>query len=542
MDKLLFSYLYIEQITLLAADKPLRQAVPAYQLLLVLEGKGELTINDDKYMLETGSLYFINRDRFIEIHSLAHTDVYLYRLSFDIVRHHHTQQYNNTNASYSGYHDVWLPDGELYAASHLPFGSLMQQLCALTEEQADMRRELEQQRCLYEILQHIVQHNTGGRQAALSASAEHRQHIQYVISYMQQNYAEDITRDSMARLAGFHPRSFTKIFKEETGENFIDYLTNIRIKKAKELILLSKLNLDAIAQQVGYSNGLYLSRKFKQHTGSSPTQYVKQLKRIVVYDLVGNVVALGLTPVGASYFHNLAGLLLMQEKLEGVVDVGRQSTDTVVELEPELIIVPKWLEPKTVTALQKIAPTLIVPYGNPFERFRQLAELLERRQEAAEFAARYQQRAQQISEELGSVIAPHETVGLYELSEHHIWVLNEFHGRGGYNLYRGLGLTPPLNVQKHVIGKGQVIRINLEQLPDYAADHMIISYNFTDEGQALAARLLSHPVWQSIAAYHHQRIYTIDRRIFHASDVYSLYKQLELQRSLFLGEKPPAPQ
>lgn len=532
MEKLLFLYKQMEQITLLAADKHIRQSVDAYQLLLVVDGKGELSINGETHMLDAGSLYFINRGRFIEIHSLAHADLYLYRLSFEIIKR---EQAERSDAQFASYSRAWLPDGELYSTTYLPISNMMQQLCALEEGSAAWQA-LEQQRCLYELLQLIVQQTELASKAELRSPADHRQSIRQVISYMQQHYSEDITRDSMARLAGFHPRFFTKVFKEETGESFIQYLTQIRIKKAKELMLLSTLNLDAIAQQIGYSNGLYLSRKFKQHTGVSPTQYVKQLKRIVVYDWVGNVLALGIKPVGASYFYSLSGLKLLQQELLKVVDVGK-SVDAVIELEPELIIVPKWLESQLVNELQKIAPTLIVPYGNPFERFRQLAELLERRKEAEDFIAQYEARAAQIRQELAHVIAPHETVGLYELSEQHIWVFNEFHGRGGYNLYEGLKLTPPLNVQKQVLGKGQIMRLTMEQLPDFAADHMIISYNFTDEGHALQERLLEHPVWQTITAYQQQRIYWIDRQLFHANDVYSLYKQLELQRELLLAHQ-----
>lgn len=544
MKNLLFSYRHIDQVTLLAADRPLRQSLDCFQLLLVLEGKGELSINEEKVMLEAGSLYFINSHRFVEIHSLAHNDLYFFQLSFDIIEQKFDEpqqagiHHDSRLPLYHSFQDQWLPDGELYGVDHLMIRNLMQRLCALQENEYrpyDQPSTIEQHRTLYELLGLVMQHTSLSTNSRISSLAEHRQQIQNVISYMQQHYAEEITRDEMAQLAGFHPRFFTKIFKQETGENFIDYLTQIRIKKAKELILLSKLNLDAIAQRIGYSNGLYLSRKFKQHTGYAPTQYVRNLQRIVVYDWVGNVLALNMKPIGASYFYGLRGLPLLQEELADIIDVGRQSVESVIELEPELIIVPKWLESKAVNELQQIAPTLIVPYGNPFERFRQLAELLERRKEANAFIAQYNRRAAEIKQELTAVIAPHETVGLYELSESHIWVLNEFHGRGGYNLYEGLGFTPPLNVQKDVIGKGQVIRLTMDQLKDYAADHMIISYNFCEDGHAHAELMLSHPVWQQIAAYQNQRIYRIDRRLFHANDVYSLCKQLELQRELLLG-------
>lgn len=531
MKTLLYSYDKIEQITLLAADKHFRRWLDAYHILHVIEGKGELSINEQKVMLEAGAIYVINSGQLIEIHSIAHADLYFYLLSFHMIERIKDQEHGTR---YLDYDQVWLPDGEIYPSSYLPINSIMKKLCALEDQTYEQEwKELEQQRLLYELLPALMHQQS----EQSSSPADHRNRIAYVISYMQEHYKGELSRDAMAKLAGFHPRFFTKVFKEETGENFIEYLTNIRIRKAKELLLLTTMNLDAIAQQIGYSNGLYLSRKFKQHTGMSPTQYAKSIKRIVVYDWVGNVLALGIKPIGASYFYSLGQLELLQHQLSGVTDVGRSNMDAVIALEPELIIVPKWLEPGMVNELQKVAPTIIVPYGNPFERFKQLAELLDRRQEADAFMMKYNQRAAAIKKELATIIKPHETVGLYELSEQHIWVFNEFHGRGGYNLYEGMGFSPPPSVQQEVIGKGHILRINPDQLPDYAADHMIISYNFDEEGQALAHRWLAHPIWSELAAYTNNRIYMIDRRVFHANDVYSLYQQLELQRHMFLSQQ-----
>ncbi len=530
---LLYAYQHTDQIALLAADEPIRSLTDEYQLLFVSSGKGELTIDGDKHILQAGSLYFINYGSMAEIKSLAHTDLHLYRLAFDIINKAAGQR---SEASLSFYAEPLLPDGEVATESLLQINTIFKQLCASEEKQHE-HKVLEQQKYLYELLQ-LLLNDPVQTMPANSAPAEHRRRIAQVLRYMQQHYNSSISRDEMAGLAGFHPRFFTKIFKEETGSTFINFLTSLRIKKAQELLLLSNLSLDAIAAQVGYTNGMYLSRIFKQYIGTAPTQYAKQIKRIVIYDMVGYLLALGIKPVGASYFYDLTGLGLLQDELTDVIDVGRADVDTVIALNPELIIVPKWLQSELIGRLQQIAPTYIVPYGNPFKRFFQLAELLDRRHEAERFLAIYKQRATEVKDRIATVIQPNETVGLYELSEQHIWVFNQFHGRGGYNLYEGLSLDPPLNVQKNVIGKGQILRLELEQLPDYCADHMIICFRFTDEGYTHARQLLRHPVWQQIAAFHKKQLYFIDRRIFHPSDVLSLYKQLDLQERMFLEHKP----
>lgn len=525
---LLYSYKKVQLLTLLAEDERLRQWNETYSVLLAVEGKGELAINGSASIIQPGSVFFCNPDRFLELASAPHQDLVVYAVSFHIL----AQDHPGETLIYRERRTPWLRDGELPVRAFYRLSGIMKELKSMDEERSETQ-ELAREMLLYELLQLIqAQDDT---LAPPATPSDRGQSIQAVISYMHQHYREEITRDAMARLAGFHPRVFSKIFKDETGGSFSEYLAKIRIGKAKEQLLLSGDNLDEIAANVGYSNGLYLSRKFKQITGLSPTGYVQKPKRIVIYDWVGNLLALGIRPAGASYFYSLKMLHLLKEELIGVPDVGRDSVEAVIRLKPELIVVPKWLDSAMIGKLQSVAPTMIVPYGDPFERFRQLAQTLDKRKEAELFIAVYKERAAQVKAEINRYILPGETVGLYELAQDSIWTFNEFHGRGGYNLYRGMGFTPPPMVQQHVIGKGMIRELAMEQLPAYAADHMIISYPFTGESAEYVNRLMRHEAWGSIPAFRRNQIYFIDRRIFHPNDVYSLFKQLELQRRIFVS-------
>ena len=69
------------------------------------------------------------------------------------------------------------------------------------------------------------------------------------------------------------PYYFSKLFKNKTGVNFIDYLTNIRIEKAKTLLADSDKSMKEICVTVGYSDPNYFSRIFKKVTGVTPTEY-----------------------------------------------------------------------------------------------------------------------------------------------------------------------------------------------------------------------------------------------------------------------------
>ena len=66
---------------------------------------------------------------------------------------------------------------------------------------------------------------------------------------------------------------FSKLFKEATGENFIEYLTNIRIEKAKDLLLNSDIAMKELCSMCGYQDPNYFSRTFKKNVGLTPTEY-----------------------------------------------------------------------------------------------------------------------------------------------------------------------------------------------------------------------------------------------------------------------------
>ncbi len=91
--------------------------------------------------------------------------------------------------------------------------------------------------------------------------------------YIKQNYNKDISLESTAEIINISPYYFSKLFKEETGTNFSDYLTDLRISRAKELLNQDPdMNIKEISIEAGYSNPNYFSRIFKKWTGMTPTE------------------------------------------------------------------------------------------------------------------------------------------------------------------------------------------------------------------------------------------------------------------------------
>lgn len=92
-------------------------------------------------------------------------------------------------------------------------------------------------------------------------------------AYINANFHKEISLDDVSREVDISPYYFSKIFKEETGKNFIEYVTEIRMEKAKELLQSSSLSMKEICGEVGYADPNYFSRTFKKNVGLTPTEY-----------------------------------------------------------------------------------------------------------------------------------------------------------------------------------------------------------------------------------------------------------------------------
>jgi len=91
--------------------------------------------------------------------------------------------------------------------------------------------------------------------------------------YIDEHYSEHITLTSLAHHFNISPSYLSLLFREHTSSNFIDYLTSVRIHRAKELLASSDLRVYEIAESIGYRDAHYFSAAFKKIVGISPTEY-----------------------------------------------------------------------------------------------------------------------------------------------------------------------------------------------------------------------------------------------------------------------------
>lgn len=116
-----------------------------------------------------------------------------------------------------------------------------------------------------------------------SLSDLHGKHYSSVISravdYINQHYSEEVTLKMVADEVNKSSSYFSCIFKKEMNVNFNEYLNQVRIRKAKELLRMPDAIIYEVAEQTGFHDYKYFTKVFKKLCGCSPTEYIKNENR-----------------------------------------------------------------------------------------------------------------------------------------------------------------------------------------------------------------------------------------------------------------------
>ena len=97
--------------------------------------------------------------------------------------------------------------------------------------------------------------------------------------FIDENFTDEITLEDVSKVVCVSPQYFSRLFKEETSQNFIEYLTRVRINRAKELMRGSNLSIKEICFKTGYADPNYFSHIFKKTEKLTPSEYIKKCNK-----------------------------------------------------------------------------------------------------------------------------------------------------------------------------------------------------------------------------------------------------------------------
>lgn len=103
---------------------------------------------------------------------------------------------------------------------------------------------------------------------------------QDIIDYIKVEYKNNITLEDAARRVGFSTYYFSRLFKQKFDKSFIEYLTQMRLQNAKQLLSTPGVSVKNVCYSVGYSEPNYFARVFKRETGMSPSKFQKKALKL----------------------------------------------------------------------------------------------------------------------------------------------------------------------------------------------------------------------------------------------------------------------
>lgn len=227
-------------------------------------------------------------------------------------------------------------------------------------------------------------------------------------------------------------------------------------------------------------------------------------QRIVAHYYASEMVALGFPMVGTNFLN--AKAVLGEEKLQGIADVSGEGVSTnlekVLALEPDLIIVPNFLDAVEFEELSKIAPTVVMDYsGDIFSRLRTLSEIVGKPEQAEDWIKKYEAKSEEKRELLKPVVAAGGTASAFVV---HIDGKLYIYGqqRLGPTMYDALGFKAPEKVAELFKDSKDLWKeISLEALPDLAGDHIFLILQDDNEDAVKGTEeIMNGPVWKNIPA------------------------------------------
>lgn len=615
---------------------PLKYRLPASTYLYIVRGSASVLIDDYPYEINGASVFHGGKGAIIKLlqtQEILDYFLIMYRSTLTLPTRRNLTALLERSKPFSGtYHFIPVHPLPLYEILDQMYGDWQ------------TRRALEHlhvKALFYQWVHELLHQMQGQELNPLRADV-----LDQAVRYMHDSYSMPFTLTHLPALWGTSPRTLSRLFRMRLQTSPAQYLVQIRMDKARELLLGTESTLHEIAAAVGYPDAYSFGKMFKKHFGSPPVRYKNSVQaaspwqempsvlsandiaregtlryidddnhyqytlegassmsrtakpslmltlllcftivlsacssgntgsnsagnaspspasspaatslatpspdhtaaeaqtrtiatvkgdievpadpqRVVVLYLLGDVLALGIMPVGVSSVNEGAAF---ENELKDVQKLGswfEASPEAVLSLDPDLIIVPS---EETYNALHDIAPTVLVPYEKmtTAERVSFIGHTLNKENQATTLLNDFNSKVENSKQKLQEAGILDSTISIMEGGEDRsmLVIMSKQYGRGSQVLYEYLGMKAPEKIQQKIDSKTDVggEPVSFEVIADYSGEYIFRSAydGMTD--------LTGDPLWNSIPAVKEGRLMNIDFGLSYYNDIYSLNAQLD---------------
>ena len=476
-----------------------------HHLLLYIRGKAELTVLGMTRSLERESLHLYVPDTAVHFVNSVNAKTEVYWISFDIYR-----LVESTEETRQYHRDHSFPmEGQLHMGVSR-FRRLLHVLSSANTGHESLNPYIVPQH-LHDLLEELL------RAAESHEWKDMEQRLRSTVDYMHEHYREDVRIEKLAELAQLHPSYYSQVFKRSYGKTPVAYLTQLRMNKAKEMLLQTDHSVQNIAAKVGYRDEFYFSRRFKETSGYSPSIF-PQKKNLNLISLssayTDHLFTLGLKPLAAQMHSHMPLVTQSLNLPEHASDPWNISREDFLAMKPDLIVCKDNVLGKAKEHINDIAPIIAIPWtsADVYSHLMSIANLVDREQQAKLWMDKHEYRADQLRKKVRSAVGS-GTVAICVCREHE---LRMYGARNfGHVLYRSLQLQPPARIQqqmeKHPAGtQFNWVAITPDEVGHYEADYLFVAVETEKDKRRVLEWQHSNPYWRGHPAVRHSRVYFLD--------------------------------
>ncbi|MEK3915699.1 AraC family transcriptional regulator [Paenibacillus sp. FSL H7-0331] len=500
-------------------------------LLFIVGGSGEMLLNGQMLQLSRKHAFLLLSGMKAVINSMHQPNLKLYRVSFELYRQ------SESTDSYRGYEKErsFPVQGQIAIHQYGLFSRLIKLLYD-NHHSLDVAMKLQQSIYMYAILRMLL------KEAQSVITIDTWNAFDQSVRYMQDAYHTDITLDKLADLAGLNPSYYSTLFKQKMDKSPIEYLTGLRMNRAKELLLLSQDKIRNVAREVGYKDEFYFSRRFKAQYGVAPSVYLKHHHRNVAslsYACTDHLYTLGIVPYAARIDKGPTSITdRVSEPLESSQswDIWRQK---LIRVKPDMIMCKENISLQARNNIGDIAPIIVIPWMQKdiFYHIQEIAQLVDKEQAAKEWRERHEQRVELARKKIGSATGS-KSVVICTFTANGLRIYGA--RNMGHVFYRSLQMRPPEKLQRQIdkydIGTGLVwVAASAEEIGDYEADYLLLIAKSEQEARAGMKQLQATEAWLRHPAVKSGRVFfmSFNQWLIYAPD--SIDRQLEEAVTLLAG-------
>lgn len=233
-----------------------------HNLILVYRGEAELTCNNETFLVKPGDLVYYKPGDYRKGHTFPDNLMECYTVDFLYTLPVFTQNQWKLNSLDLPFQTIErINDAYLYSRLLELFSKFTRTFITQSNSKTIRGRAI-----FMEILSLLTQWKSG------DFIYDNVRKVEQVINYMSENFSQSITLEELSEHIKISPSYLGTLFKSVTGKSPINYLIDIRLHKAKELLLDGHI-VSHVAEEVGFNDLFYFSKCFKKNEGISPSQY-----------------------------------------------------------------------------------------------------------------------------------------------------------------------------------------------------------------------------------------------------------------------------